>query len=947
MDSQNDVFGSNIELISNSLDINMFNELQGSLKNCTKFIFSVAFINFGGLQLLLRTFDELRSQNIRGKILTSDYQNFTDPKALRKLYEFENIEKKVYLQNHFGGFHTKAYIFEYENEIKLYIGSSNITESALLRNVEWNIKVISKIDNPFVVEVMSRFEELWNKTTRIDSSFLDEYENFIKALRATRIQDEKFIYHEDLVTPNKMQVRAITNLHSLRTRGENKGLVIAATATGKTYMSAFDVKQFQPKRMLFIVHREDILNKAIESFKRVLGAGISAGVLSGTKKETDKKYLFSTIQSMLNRYTDFKPNEFDYIVVDESHHATAESYQKVLNYFRPKFILGMTATPERSDGLSLFSYFENNVALEVRLYEAIESELVCPFHYFGVTEAEGIDYSDLNDNDINKLTKKLNVNSRVNYIVEKLNLYGHDGEKLKCLGFCASIEHAVFMENSFNELGIRSIHLSGNDPVPTRESYVKDLESDSPNSLEVIFTVDVFNEGIDIPSINTILMLRPTNSPIVFIQQIGRGLRKIPNKKFVTIIDFIGNYRKSFLIAVALKGSKFLDKDSIKVAVKTDFGDLPGSSFVQMDEIAKEEILRQLDLEDFSSLKYLRDEYLTFKKMNRLQIPIYLMQYELLEGSPDPIRFINYSGNYLEFILKIETNLDLSDRGVTKPFLKITTYLSSFLPLKRPTEFYIIDLLMKYRSLELNKLSLKLKDLILGIDDTSITHAIKNLQGHFLDSSQLSRFRPLIVLNNNDLELSTDWYSVINQDNLHFIEDIIKYGLRRYDRDFNSIQYSVPFLNLYSTYRMTDVAILSNETKKTSSYRGQGVITHGSDYFLFIELNKSENIREEINYKDKIINTKQMVWESQNKTKQSSNIGQNLIHNKDRSIILHVFVRKFKKVDGLSQPYVYLGKVNTISCKNDKPIEFTFEFEKELPKSLYNDLTNVVDSSLN
>ncbi|MEI7668172.1 MAG: DEAD/DEAH box helicase family protein, partial [Erysipelotrichaceae bacterium] len=694
----------------------------------TSFIFSVAFISFGGLQLLLRSFDKLKNSQTKGRILTSDYQNFTDPKALRKIFEFKNIDTKIYLQDHFGGFHTKAYIFEFEDYYKVYIGSSNITESALIKNVEWNIRIISKEDNPFIIRVIEESNFLWDKTETITEKFLNEYELFIQTLRESHLEEEKFIYHDKIISPNTMQSLAIKNLHSLRTRGEDRALVIAATATGKTYMSAFDVAQFKPKKMLFIVHREDILDKAIESYQHVLGQLIDIGKFTGTEKNYDVQYLFATTQSLLRHYTNFEKDEFEYIVVDETHHAMAEGNQSILNYFKPKFMLGMTATPERSDGYSLFSFYNNNVALEIRLFDAIEQELVSPFHYFGITELEGINLSDIDENDIDTITQRLSINTRVKYIIEKLNLFSHDGNKLKCLGFCAGIEHAKYMESKFNENGIPSKAIWGELDVPTREAFVKKLE-DEQDELQVLFVVDVFNEGIDIPSVNMVLMLRPTNSPIIFIQQLGRGLRKLNQKKFLTVIDFIGNYKKSFLIAVALKGARYYDKDSLKVAVVNDFSDIPGDTFIQIDEIAKEQILFQLDNENFNKLKYLKEEYFAFKRLLGNRTPDFLMSYLYLDGSPDPLKFIHYSKSYLDFLSIMEVDGKYKTLCLTSPFIQVIRQISRYLPLCRPNEFIILKHLVTEEKWDESIIYQEIESYVPNIDDKTIQHSIKNLTG--------------------------------------------------------------------------------------------------------------------------------------------------------------------------------------------------------------------------
>lgn len=932
-----------IELVANNQPSNMFNEINTSLLECKSFIFSVAFINFGGLQLLVRTLDELRSNKIKGKILTSDYLNFTDPKALRKLLEFSNIETKVYLQEKFGGFHTKAYIFEFEDEIKLFIGSSNITENALLRNIEWNVKIISKKEHPLIEDIYCQFNQLWEKTQIVDDSFLFEYEKFVQQLKEFRRNEEKFIYRDITVTPNTMQLRAIQQLHRLRTRGEDRGLVIAATATGKTYMSAFDVQQFNPERMLFIVHREDILIKAEESFRKVLGSKIDTGILSGNHKDFNAKYLFTTIQSLNNHYQRFGQNTFDYIVVDEAHHAVAESYIKMLDYFKAKFILGMTATPERTDGFQLFSLFKNNIALEIRLYDAIESDLVVPFHYFGITEAEGIDLSAVDENDALAITRKLSVHHRVTYIIDKLKLYGHDGSKLKALGFCASLEHAQYMKDEFNKLGIRSEFLSGANSVAERTRAVLSLESNDIDSLEVIFSVDVFNEGIDIPSVNTVLMLRPTNSPIIFIQQLGRGLRKFDDKSFVTVLDFIGNYRKSFMIALALKGSQYIDKDSLKVAVKNNFTGLPGTAFVQMDEISKEQILRQLELENFNSLKYLKDEYFEFKRTIK-RIPQYLMDYELYEGSPDPVRYIDKEKSYYEFLMKIEDITQLDYTSLNDSIIRVIQQLSKLLPIKSPFEFILLKLLLNKSMIKFDDYINEVNAYIENVPQKTLMYSIENMIGQFKDRQETVNFKSLILCNQENLIISRSslFSSIIDSSSITFIRDIIEYGLTRYTREFDLTSYIYPFFCHYQSYRMTDAAILSNDKRTTSSYRGQGLITNNNEYFIYVDLHKEADIKESINYRDRIIDAFTMQWESQNKTRTTSQNGQNMIHNQSRGINLHMFVRKFKKVDGMVQPYIYLGLVDTLSHENEQPIRFIFKFRKPIPSNLLEDLTSVI-----
>ncbi|MGN8234466.1 DEAD/DEAH box helicase family protein [Priestia flexa] len=558
-------------LLVNSKNTNLLHELVTSLKECKSFYFSVAFINFSGLQLLLDPLKEAASRGVEGRIITSTYLNFTEVKALEKIKSFDNIDLKVFSAVEEKGFHTKVYIFEYENDYKVIIGSANMTQSALKSNIEWNVEVVSKSEMPFIQDVLKEYEHLWDISNDATSEFLEEYGKFLAALKESAYKPQMIFEKGEYIKPNKMQQRAMENLERLRSFGETKALVIAATGTGKTYMSAFDVQKVKPKRLLFIVHREEILQKAKETFETLfVNEGVTFGLLTGSSKDQEADYLFATIQMLTKYYSEFERDSFDYIIYDEAHHATSPSYQRVMEYFTPAFTLGMTATPERSDSMNVFDLFDNNVGIEVRLHEALEDQLVVPFHYFGITDIEDVDLSGIDIDDIAEVTKRLKVNERVDFIIEKMEFYGHDGLTRKTLGFCASIEHAEYMAEEFNKRGYKSEVLHGGHSIPQRQECIKRLEDDR-DELEVIFSVDIFNEGVDIPSVNSVLMLRPTNSPIVFIQQLGRGLRKHASKSFLTVLDFIGNHSKVFLIALALNGSRYYDKESLKVGIAKGF----------------------------------------------------------------------------------------------------------------------------------------------------------------------------------------------------------------------------------------------------------------------------------------------------------------------------------------------------------------------------------------
>lgn len=931
------------KLIVNSGNSNLLTELVKSMKDCIGFYFSVAFVNFSGLQLLLDPLKEAEQKGIRGRIITSTYLNFTDAKALEKIRKFSNIELKVFVTDKDIGFHTKAYIFEYPEYYKVFIGSSNITQSALKSNIEWNVEILAKEDAFFIKQVLKEYDQIWNNSVVADQDFINRYEDFLKSFKKKQMIQNIIYEDSEYIIPNRMQKLAMENLERVRGFGENKALVIAATGTGKTYMSAFDVKSYQPRKLLFIVHREEILKKAKETFEKLLpNEGLTFGLLTGKHKQKDVDYVFATIATITRCYQEFKKDEFEYLIIDEAHHATSPTYQNVLNYFIPKFTLGMTATPERSDNGNVFDLFDNNVALEVRLHEALEDELVVPFHYFGITDVEGIDLSDVSLMNIEEITKRLKVNERVDFIIEKMNFYGHDGEKRKCLGFCASREHAQYMADEFNKRGYKSVVLLGDDPSDKREPYIKRLEDDQ-DELEFIFSVNIFNEGIDIPSINQVLMLRPTDSPIVFIQQLGRGLRKYKGKTFLTVLDFIGNHNKTFLIALALNGSRYYDKESLKIAVATGFANIPGCTHIQMDRISQERILMQIDQENFNSMKYLKEEYFEFKKLNNGRTPYFLLDYLKYDGAPDPVSFIKQEKNYLRFIAKVEKNVDLKKLLENEVFDGAMKELSSKLPLKRVYEFVIMRYLLEHEEINFETAKLEILKGIKEVDDDSILHAFEVLNQDYYDSGQKKNNSKLFYFENQKLLKTPIFRALLNKDEYRgFLEDIILYGIFRYEKEFKSEYYGVPHFKLYEQYQMVDAALLSNYRKSHSAFRGSGLLTNGNDFFLFIDLHKEEDIDERLNYKDKFHDTRYFQWQTPNSTAPNSERGQNIIFNKNRGISLHLFIRKYREVDGKTQPYIYIGKGDTVEYEGEKPITVKIELENEIPAKLYVEFTKRV-----
>lgn len=504
-------------------------------------------------------------------------------------------------------------------------------------------------------QFQSEFEKAWQNAVPLTHKWIEAYQILYEETQKAnqKVQEAIPLIPEMIpqtiyspILPNKMQQRALKNLQELRSSGSHKGLVISATGTGKTYLSAFDVRNFAPNRMLFIVHREQILQKSMSDYQRIIGGKDGDyGILSGTSRVEHAKYLFATIQTISKNsvLTNFDPKAFDYILIDEVHKAGADSYLKVIDHFEPAFLLGMTATPERTDNFNIYELFDYNIAYEIRLQEALEEDMLCPFHYFGVTDFEH--NGQLIDD--TAMLSQLVTSKRVSYLIEKIEYYGHSGESVKGLIFCSRKQEAFQLSDMLNVRGYRTVALTGSDHQELRIRSITDLES---GKLDYILTVDIFNEGIDIPCINQVVMLRQTQSSIVFIQQLGRGLRKHPEKEFVTIIDFIGNYKNNYLIPIALSGDKSQNKDNIRRHMK-DTSYIKGVSTINFEEIAMQQIFSSISNSNLTELKILREAYIELKnRLNRIPQLIDFIEYD----SIDPLVFADKHSSYYHFLQKIK-----------------------------------------------------------------------------------------------------------------------------------------------------------------------------------------------------------------------------------------------------------------------------------------------------
>ncbi len=925
----------------------VLNYLTNELEKCTEFYFSIAFITNSGLNILLEALRKLEKNGIKGKILTTNYLNFNDPKALRRLLDFKNLEVKIYDA---GNFHTKGYIFkkiksEKETEIKkeyytLIIGSSNITQEALTKNEEWNLKVTSLENGELLMDTLSEFNSIWDRANELTDEWLNNYSEKYKKIVQYKLEDYIPVTEALDIMPNAMQREALISLEELRKSKENKGLLISATGTGKTYLSAFDVLANKPKKMLFVIHREQIAKAAMKSFKRIFGSSKTMGILSGNSKAFDCDYIFTTIQTLSKDETlnKFSRDFFDYIIIDEVHKAGAESYKKVIDYFQPKFLLGMTATPERTDGSNIFQLFDYNIAYEIRLQRALEEDMLCPFHYFGVSEIE-VDGQLLDEK---SSFRKLTSEERVKNIIEKAEFYGNSGSRVKGLIFCSRNEEAEELSRIFNSKGYDTIALSGNSTQEEREQAINRLEQEnSENKLDYIFTRDIFNEGVDIPEVNQIIMLRPTESSVIFVQQLGRGLRKSREKDFVVIIDFIGNYQKNFLIPIALSGDRTFNKDTIRKFVMEGNSVIPGCSTIMFDEIAQKRIFDSINKTNFSSMKLLKEEYKNLKiKIGR--IPNMVDFYE--HGSIDPQLIISNSKSHYNFLKKVEKEYSIKlDVNQQKAIEFISNELSNG---KRPHELILLKELLYSKSISRNEIDDIFKEYNVIMDEKSLNSTISILSNGFLTSTDLKKYNNanFLKLEDNNIERSVFFDNCLDDDFIDIITDLLEYSFMEYYDN-----YSKPYLDtnliLYQKYSRKDACRLLNWHKDESSVVFGYKIKHNTCP-IFVTYDKNHDIGKSINYEDEFIDRNTFSWMTKNNRTFESRDVKQIINHRDENIRIDLFV---KKADADGTDFYYLGELDYIDSKETKikndnnkelPIvNIKFKFKNTVREDIYDYLT--------
>lgn len=901
--------------LTNYTETTFLEKIKDNLRHCKSFNFSVSFIKKAGLVLLYKDIEAAVERGCEGRIITSTYQNFTDIESLKSFYtlmgrypnfkchlDYESFHDTGYATL---GYHSKGYLFEFDDHREIVIGSSNITRYALLKNIEWDVSVADNFEHGVYDDALIEYEEKWEATKLLDAEIINMYAT--KLNFAIERWDMDYDLSIAKIKPNYMQKRALKELNRYRAVGVNRALTIASAGSGKTYLAAFDALNFNPKRLLYIVHEGSILKKSLETFQEVFGKSVTYGIYSGTSKESDADFVFATNITMCNTLELFSKDEFDYIIIDECHHATADTYKKIIGYFEPEFLLGLTATPERLDNQDVFELFDHNVPYELRLRDAIANDLVVPFKYYGIRD-KMVDYG-LSGNDERRMIAQMAKEDHCDFIAEQIEKHRPQG-KIKCLAFCRNVTHARMMCEALGER-YTTAYLTGKNDIGERIRAYNDLQNDA-HALEILFTVDILNEGVDIPGVNMVLFLRPTESTTIFIQQLGRGLRKYTNKEYVTVLDFIGNsYKRSVQIAFALGSLSenfVMEKRLMASLVKDDFtalGLLDYGVEIHIDDLSKEEILEYIDKENFNAIKYLKQDYFNFKKYIGAEFYPRHVDYINNDCAPDLIRFMSVKTqgrkncSYYNFLKGIEEeNLPIfSDKQV-----EFANYLSGLLPLVRVHEYQIVKFLLEgektYRDVRAH-----LEVLIPGFIQEELDHALTYLQF-------VKREGDILCL---DVTMDDQF--------LEYIVDLLEYGLTRYvidNGDENGFK-------LWQNYRMDQVQL---KLLKNPANNQVGTYYYDDFVVIFASLKKDLDEADKLNYKDKFLQPDLFQWESM------TNLPQTHLEKLIKSRFTYVFIRKVSTENGLVLPFTYVGKGKLQNPRKTEGSNGTYLFDIHMENTL-------------
>jgi superfamily II DNA or RNA helicase len=886
------------QLIINDDENTMVRAIKEELGHSERFDFSVAFISGSALGLLKQALVDFTGT---ATIITSTYLDFNEPDMFRELLTMDNVEVLIHPGTH-GGFHAKGYVFTQRDSLSAIVGSSNFTREALTKNKEWNLRFSALPEGDITFQLKDAIAQQRAESVPLTEAWIEEYER----TRQPRVSPATIVALEEgdtpvgRIEPNSMQQEALEEIRKVRVSGENRALVVSATGTGKTILAALAAREIDPARMLFIVHREQILNKAMAEFKLVLDAeDDDFGRIVGAVQQSDRRCVFAMEQTLARPDTlaTIPSDAFDLIIIDEVHRAGAAGYNRIIDHFSPSFLLGLTATPERTDDFNIFELFDYNVPYEIRLQAALEADMLAPFNYYGVHEY--VTETGEKKDDPAELSK-LVAPERVHYILEMLRTYGFPRD-VKGLMFCSGKEEAhelsqLFNEQELNGRRLRTVALTGESSADERETAMRELEL---GNLDYILTRDIFNEGIDIPAVNQVVMLRNTQSSIIFTQQLGRGLRKAKGKDHLRVIDFIGNYRNNFLIPIALFGDSSLNPDTIKekmIKAQTA-GVIAGVSSVSFDEVSRRRVLESLQTAKLDSMHNLKKAVRDLQyRLGQVPMLIDFARFHTV----DPVVIAANKKSYWNFLChtKMETVAPTAEEAAYISLLD-----SELLNGKRPHEILLLKALVERFELTRDDYVELLLHNGCAADDATIGSVERILTLDFFVESEMKKYgpNPIMRVIGEKYVLDRVFSRLYEAGGLFatHVDDAIETALylARHDASWTGE------LVVGHQYTRKDVCRLLNfESNQYSTLYGYKTDAFSGTCPIFITHDKAEDISATTQYEDGFDSETTINWFTKSRTSLKSRREFDIANN---LFPLHVFVKK-SDVDG--GDYFYLGE---------------------------------------